>query len=137
MKAFAYIERRTKPLRSANCLTKKDMVALAELGVVLLAENNSGLVGCVFLNPKTDVMYLGNLAVDPSRQGDGIMPRLFAVSVEVAKAHWYVEMEVPAQAHVALLENHVTLVAMGFRETGRIAHDGYDQPILVTLRCRL
>jgi N-acetylglutamate synthase-like GNAT family acetyltransferase len=111
------------------------MVVLAELGVVLLAENNSGLVGCAFLNPRTDVMYLGNLAVDPSCQGDGIMPRLFAVSVEVAKAHRYVEIEL--QAHVELMENHAIFVEMGFRETGRTAHDGYDRLILVTLRCRL
>ena len=135
MKAFAYMERRTKLIRSANWLTKKDMVAQAELGVVLFAGNNSSLVGCVFLNPKTDVMYLGNLAVDPSRQGDGIMPRLFAVSVEVAKAHWYVEIEL--RAHVELIENHAPFMAMGFRDTGRTAHDGYDRPILVTLRCRL
>lgn len=135
LKAFAYMEDRIDPPSSANRLTQKDMAAQAKSGVVLLAENDCGLVGCVFLTPKTEAMYIGKLAVDPSCQGIGIGRRLFEASVEVAEEQGYAEMEL--QARVELTENHAAFAAMGFRETGRTAHDGYDRPTSVTMRCRL
>lgn len=135
MKAFAHMEGRIDPPSSANRLTLKDMAAQAESGIVLLAKDHTRLVGCVFLNPKTDVMYLGKLAVDPSRQGEGIGRRLFEASVEAAKVQKFAEIEL--QARVELTENHAAFAALGFRETGRTAHDGYDRPTSVTMRCRL
>lgn len=135
LKAFAYMEGRIDPPSSANRLTQEDMAAQAESGVVLLAEDDTGLVGCVFLTPKADVMYLGKLAVHPLRQGEGIGRRLFEASVAAAKAQKFAEIEL--QARVALTENHTAFTALGFRETGRTAHDGYDRPTSVTMRCRL
>ena len=135
LKAFAYMEGRIDPPSSANRLTQDDMAAQAEFGVVLLAEDDTGLVGCVFLTPKADVMYIGKLAVDPSRQGEGIGRRLFEACVAAAKAQKFVEIEL--QARVELIENHTAFTALGFRETGRTAHDGYNRPTSVTMRCRL
>jgi N-acetylglutamate synthase-like GNAT family acetyltransferase len=111
----------------ANRLTKEDMVAQAE--------DDSSLVGCVFLNPRTDAMYLGKLAVDPSRQGEGIGRRLFKASLAVAKAQKFAEIEL--RARIELTKNHTAFATLGFRETGRTAHDGYDRPTSVTMRCLL
>ena len=129
------MEGRIDPPSSANRLTQDDMAAQAESGVVLLAEDDTGLVGCVFLTPKADVMYIGKLAVDPSRQGEGIGRRLFEACVAVAKAQKFAEIEL--QTRVELTENHAAFSALGFRETGRTAHDGYNRPTSVTMRCRL
>src|SRR6266478_3924586 len=41
-------------------------------GTVLLAEDESGIVGCVYLEPKGDSMYLGLLSVVPNRQRTGL-----------------------------------------------------------------
>lgn len=135
LKAFAYMKGQIDPPSSANRLTQDDMAAQAESGVVLLAEDDTGLVGCVFLTPKADVMYIGKLAVDPSRQGEGIGRRLFEACVAAAKAQKFAEIEL--QARVELIENHTAFIALGFRETGRTAHDGYNRPTSVTMRCRL
>jgi len=41
-------------------------------GTVLLAEDESGIVGCVYLEPNGDSMYLGLLSVAPNRQRTGL-----------------------------------------------------------------
>ena len=133
LKAFAYVDGWGDPPFLANRITKKDM--LAEPGVVFLVEDNSDLVVGVFLNPKTDAMYLGKLSVDPLRQGEGIGRRSCEASVEVAKAQGYAEIEL--QARIEVVENHATFTAMEFCEAGRTANDGSDWPTSVTMKCRL
>ena len=138
LKAFAYMEGRIDPPSSANRLTQEDMAAQAASGVLLLAEDDSGLVGGVFLNQRIDAMHLGKLALDPSRQGEGIEGigrRLFKASIAAAKAQNFAEIEL--QARIELTEIQTAVAALGFRETGRTVRDGYDRPTSVTMRCRL
>jgi GNAT superfamily N-acetyltransferase len=135
LKALAYIEGRIDPPSSANRLTQEDMAAQAASGVLLLAEDDSGLVGGVFLNQRIDAMHLGKLALDPSRQGEGIGRRLFKASVAAAEAQNFAENEL--QARIELTEIQTAVAALGFRETGRTVRDGYDRPTSVTMRCRL
>jgi len=45
---------------------------LCHNGTVLLAEDESGIVGCVYLEPNGDSMYLGLLSVAPNRQRTGL-----------------------------------------------------------------
>ena len=80
-------------------------------------------------------MYLGKFAVETARQGQGIGRQLFEVAADAARAEGYREIEL--QARVELTENHVAFAAMGFCETGRTAHAGYDRPTSVTMRCAL
>ena len=135
LKAFAYMEGRIDPPSSANRLTQEDMAAQAASGVLLLAEDDSGLVGGVFLNQRIDAMHLGKLALDPSRQGEGIGRRLFKASVAGAKVQNFAENEL--QARIELTEIQTAVAALGFRETGRTVRDGYDRPTSVTMRCLL
>ena len=135
LKAFAYMEGRIDPPSSANRLTQEDMAAQAASGVLLLAEDDSGLVGGVFLNQRIDAMHLGKLALDPSRQGEGIGRRLFKASVAAAEAQNFAENEL--QARIELTEIQTAVAALGFRETGRTVRDGYDRPTSVTMRCLL
>ena len=135
LKALAYIEGRIDPPSSANRLTQEDMAAQAASGVLLLAEDDSGLVGGVFLNQRIDAMHLGKLALVPSRQGEGIGRRLFKASVAAAEAQNFAENEL--QARIELTEIQTAVAALGFRETGRTVRDGYDRPTSVTMRCRL
>ena len=90
------------------------------------------LLGCVFLKPKGDAFYLGKLAIRPALQGEGIGRRLFEASIEEARARNLPEIEL--QARVELTENRAAFAAMGFREVGRTAHDGYNRPTSVTMR---
>ncbi len=133
--AFAYMEGRIDPSSSAHRLTVDAIRAQSEDGIVLLAEAGPLLTGCVFLTRCPDAMYLGKLAVDTARQGQGIGRQLFEAAAEAARAEGYREIEL--QARVELTENHAAFAAMGFRETGRTAHEGYDRPTSVTMRCAL
>lgn len=50
--------------------------AYMEKGKFLLAEDSSGLVGCVYVELRGDRGYLGLLGVDPPRQGTGLGRKL-------------------------------------------------------------
>ena len=101
---------------------------------MLLVEAGAALVGCVFLTPRSGVMYLGKLAVETARQGQGIGRQLFEVAADAACA------EVPgnrtAGAGRADRKSRC-LCRDGISETGRTAHAGYDRLTSVTMRCAL
>ena len=131
--AFAYMGGRIDPQSSAHRLTVEAMAAQTEESAAFKAEDwDDTLFGCVFLKPKGDALYLGKLPIRPARQGEGIGRRLFEASIEEARARNLPEIEL--QARVELTENHAAFVAMGFREVGRTAHNGYNRPTSVTMR---
>jgi ribosomal protein S18 acetylase RimI-like enzyme len=60
------------------------LAAMMEKGVILLAEDGSGqLLGCVYTEVRGSRGYLGQLAVDRARQGEG----LGRLMVEAAEEH--------------------------------------------------
>ena len=84
---------------------------------------------------RPDHFYLGKLAVLPACQGRGVGRRL----LEAAERH-AVRAGKPVielQTRVELTANHRAFRALGFVETGRTAHPGYDRPTSVTMRKRL
>ena len=132
---FSYMEYRIDPSSSAHRLTVDAIRTRSEDGVLRLAEAGAKRVGCVFLTRRPDVMYLGKLAVETARQGQGIGRQLFKVAADAARAEGYREFEL--QARVELTENHVAFAAMGFRETGRTAHAGSDRSTSMIMRYAL
>jgi GNAT superfamily N-acetyltransferase len=60
--------------------------ALLGTGKFLLAEDATGVVGCVYLAILEDRGYLGLLAVDPRRQGTGLGSRLVAAAEDYFRA---------------------------------------------------
>ena len=51
-------------------------------GEFLLLEAEAALIGCVYLEPRGEISYLGLLAVDPQRQNAGLGSRLMAAAEE-------------------------------------------------------
>ncbi|MGB7283878.1 MAG: GNAT family N-acetyltransferase [Candidatus Acidiferrum sp.] len=49
-------------------------------GKFLIAEDSSGIIGCVYCELRGDRGYLGLLAVDPARQGTGLSRQLMAAT---------------------------------------------------------
>lgn len=133
--AFAYMEARINPPSSAHRLTPQAMAEQAADGAVYLAEQNGDVVGCVFLTPKPDVLYLGKLAVRSDLRGCGLARRLVETAMSEARQRGLPEIEL--QARIELTENHAAFAAMGFHEVGRTAHAGYDRPTSVTMRRRI
>src|SRR5947209_6541454 len=54
--------------------------------VILIAEEENELKGCVYLEQQKNVLYLGMLTVQPELQGKGLGAQLMTVSEERAKA---------------------------------------------------
>jgi GNAT superfamily N-acetyltransferase len=57
-----------------------------ETGCFLLAEDEAGLAGCVYIEPRGERAYFGMLSVDPSRQGTGLGKRLVAALEDHCRA---------------------------------------------------
>ncbi len=61
--------------------TNPDQIrALLQTGKFLLMEEDGRLIACVYVERRGEHGYLGLLAVDPTRQGDGLGARLVAAA---------------------------------------------------------
>jgi GNAT superfamily N-acetyltransferase len=130
--AFASMEGRIDPPSSALRLTPQSMAADAADGALLLAELGGTLVGCVFVRPKQDALYIGKLAVRPDLQGSGIGKALVAAARAEARALGLKALEL--QTRIELTENHAAFARMGFMKTAETAHRGYQRPTSITMR---
>lgn len=127
---FAYMDGRIDPPSSQHRLSVADIATQNGEGEVWVI--GSPVVACVVLSLRPDTLYLGKLAVARSRRGQGLARALVAQAVERAYALGRDRLEL--QTRVELVENHASFAAMGFVETGRTAHEGYDRPTSLTMQ---
>jgi GNAT superfamily N-acetyltransferase len=130
--AFAYMNGRIDPPSSAWRLTPQSMAADAAKGALLLAVSGSTLVGCVFVRPKADALYIGKLAVRPGLQGSGIGKALVEAARAEARALGLEALEL--ETRIELTRNHDAFARMGFIKTAETAHPGYERPTSITMR---
>jgi len=130
--AFAYMDGRISPPSSALQLTPQSMAADAAKGALLLAASGRNLVGCVFVRPKEDALYIGKLAVRPGLHGSGIGRALVRAARAEALALGLKALEL--QTRIELTENHAAFARMGFTKTAETAHPGYQRPTSITMR---
>ncbi|SJM28870.1 hypothetical protein BQ8482_110800 [Mesorhizobium delmotii] len=79
-----------------------------------------------------DMHYIGKLAVEPDFQGQGIARQLMQVVEDLARNRGKPAIEL--QTRIELTGNHAAFARLGFRETERTAHKGYDRPTSITMR---
>lgn len=127
---FAYMEGRVDPPSSLARLTEADILAQAQAGEVWAIGDPP--LACVFLTPKPGALYIGKLAVALSHRRKGLAAALIALAERRAQALSLPALEL--QTRVELVENQAAWAALGFRETGRTAHPGYDRPTSITYR---
>jgi GNAT superfamily N-acetyltransferase len=60
--------------------------AYLDRGTFLLAEDESGALGCVFIELRGERSYLGLLSVYPARQGSGLGSKLVGAAEDFARA---------------------------------------------------
>lgn len=132
MRAFAFMEDVIDPPSSAHRLTVENLRARALEETGFLALKESEIVGCVFILERADDLYVGKLAVVPALQGQGIGKRLMQAVEDLARSHNRAAIEL--QTRVELTGNHAAFARLGFRETERTAHKGYDRPTSITMR---
>ena len=127
---FAFMDGRIDPPSSMHRLTAAD-IATQALDQEIWAIGQPP-AACVFLTRKGDALYVGKLAVASARRGKGLARRLIGLAVGRAAAQGLSALEL--QVRVELTENQRAFAALGFRETGRSAHPGYDRPTSITMR---
>jgi GNAT superfamily N-acetyltransferase len=125
--AFAYMDGRIDPPSSLHALSADTLPGTAEVWVI-----GTPPVACVFLTPRPQALYVGKLAVAAAERGRGHARALITLAETRARALGLPMLEL--QTRVELTENHATFRALGFVETGRTAHAGYDRPTSITFR---
>ena len=130
--SFAYMDGVVDPPASGLALTAAALrdKARVETGLVALAEGR--IVGCAFLNPRADHLYLGKLAVARDRQGRGVGRLLVRHAEGLALAAGKPALEL--ETRIELTGNHAAFARLGFVKTGETAHPGYDRPTSITMR---
>lgn len=105
---------------------------LADGTGAIIAEQNGETLGCVMIKPVDGDLYFGRLAVTPSARGRGIARRLVgAVEAEAARRGL---AGVRLGVRIVLTENQRFFTALGYVETSREAHPGFDHPTSITMR---
>lgn len=132
LRAFAYMDGVIDPPSSAHLLTPEGLKSKARQEAVFLAVENVRIVGCVFALERANDFYIGKLAVEPGLQGRGIGGRLMRAVEDLARRRGKHAIEL--QTRIELAANHAAFARLGFRETGRTAHEGYDRPTSITMR---
>ena len=130
--SFAGMVGRIDPPSSLERLTVAELAEIAvrdEIWVI-----GSPVVATVTLTQRAGCLYLGKLAVVPSARHEGHGLRLIALAMVRAKALGLAE--VMLETRVELVENHAFFRHLGFVETARRAHAGFDRPTTVEFRKR-
>jgi ribosomal protein S18 acetylase RimI-like enzyme len=73
-------------------------------------------------------MFIENVAVDPDYQGQGFGRRLMAFAEDQARAALLPEVRL--YTNEAMTENLVFYAQLGFEETSRHIHEGYNRVFL-------
>ncbi|MBT8357148.1 MAG: GNAT family N-acetyltransferase [Deltaproteobacteria bacterium] len=88
-------------------------------------EKNNKIVGIIILVPNSDHIYLGNLAVHPIFQGQGIGRQLLLHAESFAKSHGLTEIRL--FTNEAMHENLTIYSKFGYIETERKTENGYKR----------
>ncbi|RAZ75924.1 GNAT family N-acetyltransferase [Mesorhizobium atlanticum] len=131
-RAFAYMDGVIDPPSSAHLLSADSLAEKAKREAGFLAVENGRIVGCVFALERARDFYVGKLAVEPALQGQGVGARLMQAVEDLARERDKDAIEL--QARIELTANHAAFARLGFRETARTAHAGYDRPTSITMR---
>lgn len=131
-RAFAYMDGIIDPPSSAHLLTADTLAEKAKRETGFLAIENGRVVGCVFALERAQDFYVGKLAVEPRLQAQGIGARLMRAVEDLARERGKDAIEL--QTRIELTTNHAAFARLGFRETERTAHEGYDRPTSITMR---
>jgi ribosomal protein S18 acetylase RimI-like enzyme len=98
----------------------------------ILAEETGVALACVMTKQVDDDLYFGRLAVLPAARGRGLARRLVtAVETDAGRRGL---AGVRLGVRIALVENQQLFAALGYVETSRAAHPGFDHPTYVTMR---
>ncbi|GEO85351.1 MULTISPECIES: GNAT family N-acetyltransferase [Alphaproteobacteria] len=135
LSAFSSMDGRIEPPSSAHALTPVSLRQKAALEIAFAAMDNGQLVGCVFLKPEDNMLYIGKLAVLPEAQGKGIGRMMLARAEVVARELGLSTLRL--ETRIELTENHQLFAQWGFSKTAENRHAGFDRTTSIEMRREL
>lgn len=102
-----------------------DYLAHIRNHAVWVAECDGMAAGLIVLLPKEDHLLLDNVAVSPARHGRGIGRNLLRFADKEAARRGFGELRL--YTHEKMTENLAMYPALGWEETGRGEHAGYQR----------
>jgi ribosomal protein S18 acetylase RimI-like enzyme len=98
----------------------------------IVAERNGRLLACVMTETQEGDLYFGRLAVLPEARGLGLARRLIAAVEAEARRRGLPGVRLGVR--VVLTENQRLFGALGYVETSREPHPGFDYPTSINMR---
>jgi ribosomal protein S18 acetylase RimI-like enzyme len=90
------------------------------------------MLGCVLVEEKEGDLYFGRLSVLPPARGLGLARRLIDAVEAEARRRGLAGIRLGVR--VVLTDNQRLFQALGYRETSREAHPGFDHPTSINMR---
>ena len=115
--------------------TERDLADRAEHERLLVAYRGAELVGCLFMRPRLDELFLGRFAISPDLQGTGLARRM--IRHAEACALGYGLHCLALETRVELRLNQLKFQNFGFVITGGRAHAGYDRTTTLRMEKRV
>jgi ribosomal protein S18 acetylase RimI-like enzyme len=131
--AFAQYRGKLVPESGALAETAAGITGvLAKGSTAIVAERNGEMLGCVMTKVMEGDLYFGRLSVVPKARGLGLARRL----VEAVEADGRTRglAGVRLGVRMVLTENQQLFRSLGYVETGREAHPGFDHPTSINMR---
>lgn len=135
MGSFAYMDGVIDPPSSAHRLTVDSLKDKARDEIGLTAEVDGRLLGCAFLRPEPDFLYVGKLAVSPEAQGSGIGSRFLTEAEAIARDLGKPTLRL--ETRIELTGNHRRFGSWGFVRTAEKSHAGYDRITFIEMQKHL
>lgn len=98
----------------------------------IVAERNGEMLGCVLVEETEGDLYFGRLSVRPSARGQGLARRLIEAVEAEARRRGLAGVRLGVR--IVLTENQRLFASLGYRETSREAHPGFDRPTSINMR---
>lgn len=133
--AAAFAQYRGKLVPQSGAFADTATVIAAEFAngsTAIVAERNGEMLGCVMMKVMAGDLYFGRLSVIPKARGLGLARRL--VEAVEADAHGRGLAGVRLGVRVVLTDNQRLFRSLGYVETGREAHPGFDYPTSINMR---
>ncbi len=124
--AFALHDGRIDPPSGAHRETVTSLTGKLRYETLLVACDGDAVIGSIWCKPDGSDVYIGRLAVDPARRGQGIGQQLIDAATAWARERGAKTMSLGVR--VELAENIRLFERSGFRITAEDRHPGYDRP---------
>ena len=131
--AFEQYRGKLKPESGAFRETAKGIAGELRRGAgAIVAERNGRVVGCVMTKLEDGDLYFGRLSVLPAARGTGLARRLITAVEAEARRRGLAGVRLGVR--VVLTENQRLFGALGYVETSREAHPGFDYLTSINMR---